>query len=406
MGGLFVMPFVWQIYFIYFYKVRESGTQQRVRTRTQFESNLPKGWQVEPVPVEAEKNDRLVEDPYEVFKALVELSGTEKTPEQILKELDVSKFTDAEGNDKWFANRTMNWLTGIELPYRFLLAYYDGHYAFVKVWDREIYGQVKVENHWQFKMPTRLWTLVMPYVYIRTSNENVECFFPLKALLTWNEQGLFAMYRQCGVQIDERDQLEKQILADLVKLSTVKKPATVIESNKVFADIEQLCQSAGTIKSVGIHDWKLYLTFDWRIATDNSGEEPGLALPPFELSIDLNNGVVRWNRETHPHIMSDLSLCMGGTLRDLAQRCVANKDLYALVSWMVQFGDSWTSEDVWGWSRHPSNCIRRYFESSADALEEVRGLPAEMIRAIWNTYHYKFNDHRDFFVSILADNQD
>ena len=386
--------------------MRENGTQQRVRTRTQFESNLPKGWQVEPVPVMVEQNDRIVDDPYDVFKALVELSGIGKTPEQLLRELDIQKLTDDEWNVKWFANRTMSWLEWIDLAYRFLVAYYDNHYAFIKMGDREIYGQCRVENRGHYKMPTRLWTLVMPYVYIRTSNENVECFFPIKALLTWNEQGLFSMYRQCWALVNERDQLEKQILADLVKLSTVKAPQTVIESNKVFADIEQVCQNAWTIKSITIVDNRLYLHFDWRIATDNDGQENWYALPPFELSIDLNNGTVRWNNEYHPHIMSDLSLCMGWTLRDLAQQCVRNKDLYTLVCWMIQFGNSWTSTDVSGWSRHPSNCVKRWISNGdvAQQLDEISHLPHEMIQAIWHTLNRKFNDYHDRFENALANN--
>ena len=43
-----------------------------------------------------EQNDRIVDDPYDVFKALVELSGIGKTPEQLLRELDIQKLTDDE----------------------------------------------------------------------------------------------------------------------------------------------------------------------------------------------------------------------------------------------------------------------------------------------------------------------
>ena len=68
-----------------------------VRSWQQFESNLPKGWHIEPTSVGVEKNDTELGDWFEAFKVLLELSWIEKPIEEIYQELRAEELTNSNG---------------------------------------------------------------------------------------------------------------------------------------------------------------------------------------------------------------------------------------------------------------------------------------------------------------------
>lgn len=351
--------------------MRNPNWQQTARTRAQFESNLPKGWTIEPVSVGVEQNDTVIEDWFEVFKILVELSEIGKTPEEVMSELWVRPYKDENGEFvfvKWDEA-----FDGFMLCYQFLCRFYNNKRAFIKVGDREIYWVVRVDMR-KFRMKTSKGILVMPAVSVESSwTEKSSIFFPMKALLEDWEQGLINLYNWYRVPTNERDEIEKQIMALLEKLAMTSWPKTILETNKIWEEIENLCKNAWTIKKVDVANWKLTLYFNWRLATDTDWNEEPKVLPPFNLVIDLGNFTVRGQERRHPHALGWNSLCMWATLTDLVQNCVRNRDLCSLVAWMIQFWNSWTSSDVWTWDRHPAECIIRYVNSNGWNEWELEG---------------------------------
>lgn len=211
-------------------------------------------------------------------------------------------------------------------------------------------------------MKTPEGILTIPAIYIADifTGANQYVFFPMSALLSEEEQGLFELYR-AAAPTNNIAQLEQDIMFLLEKLAIAKenKP-TIQETNNAFAEIEEICRSCWTIKKISIEGWKFVMEFDWRVATDSDWYIDWMVLPPLKLFIDLRNFTVRWDNCYHPHILSDYSLCMGWDLTDLAQKCIRERDLKTLIAWMISFWNTWTSDDVWHWDRHPSDCIMRY----------------------------------------------
>ena len=342
-----------------------------VRTWQQFESNLPKGWEIEPVSVGVEQNDTIIEEPLEVFKILIELSWIDKSEEEVLQDLRIEKYTNANGDLCFY-----DWafIQPKEILYRFLSHYYADKWAFIKVGDREIYGKVYVEDR-RYKMKTSKWKLIMPLIFVSSNNEKHYVFFPMKALLQDSERNLVNIVQNTVVQENDRHSIETQIISLLEKLAVISTPKTVVEINKVYERIEEACRNSGVIRKVSVESWKLKLDFGWRKATDTDREYSPFVLPPCQIIIDLANFTLRGNDEYHPHILYDKSLCLGWTLTDLAHRCVENRDLYSLVCGLIQFGNSWTSNDVGDSERHPAFCVQRYVENGWEhnRAEELEG---------------------------------
>lgn len=336
----------------------------QARTRTQFESQLPK-WKVEPVSVEVEKNDTIVQG-FPVFEKLVKLSGINKTVDEVISDLWVMRVTKQDGEEMYWDSQNNEMLDWFSLCYKFLMRNYRRRRAYIKFWDKEIYWQVEVTSR-RFQMATSEWVLIMPAVSVSDvfSNESKYVFFPMTALLSEDEQALFELYRTTRATPDEAVQIERDIMRLLEKLVVAKnQKKTINETNWQFAEIEQMCKDSWTIRKLSCQDWKLVLDFDWRKVMDTDWEHPWMVLPPLEIIIDLRNLTVRGNRCYHPHVMWDYSLCMGWTLTDLVQKCIRERDLKTLVGGMIDFGNSWTSSDAGDSDRHPASCIKRYYDNN------------------------------------------
>lgn len=273
----------------------------------------------------------------------------------------MERLTNSEWEQKFWDSDNARLEDWFGLCYKFLSRNYHRRWAYIKVGDREIYGQVSVSDR-RFHMKTSIGTLVMPAIYVSdtVSGENKYVFFPMSALLSESEQALFELYRTTSAP-EDTTQLEMQIMRLVEQLSLAKnKRASVIETNGQFAEIEEMCRTSGVIEKLYVQDWKLVLQFCWRTVMDTDWERNAMVLPPFQLLIDLRNYTVRGNRCYHPHIMGDYSLCMGWRLTDLVQKCITDRDLKTLVGGMIDFGNSWTSSDAWESDREPWDCIYRY----------------------------------------------
>ena len=367
------MPFG-RILFHLITAVRVNG-QAVARSWTQFESQLPQ-WKIEPVSVEVKENDTKLEG-YQVFEKLVELSGIEQTPEQIISDLWFEKMTNSEWELKFWCDSNNELLDWFGLCQRFLSRNYHRRWAYVKVGDRELYGMCQVWTR-RFHMRTPEGILTMPAMWIadQRTGENQYVFFPMSALLSEGEQALFELYRTAQpTSPGQRAILEREIMERLTRLSELKETRqTINDTNTQFNEIEEMCRNSGVIKKISIQDWKLILDFDWRIVMDSDNDYPHMVLPPFSLLIDLRNYTVRGNRCYHPHIMWDYSLCMGGRLTDLVQKCITERDLKTLVGGMIDFGNSWTSSDAWDSDRHPADCILRYYQDMGMTEESWRAI--------------------------------
>lgn len=338
------------------------------RSWTQFESQLPQ-WKIEPVSVEVKENDTKLEG-YQVFEKLVELSGIEQTPDQVISDLWFEKMTNSQWELKFWNEWNNELIDRFGLCQKFLSRNYHRRWAYVKVWDKELYGMCQVWTR-RFHMRTPEGILTMPAMWIadQRTGENNYVFFPVKALLSESEQALFELYRTAQpTSPGQRAILEREIMERLTRLSELKDtPQTILDTNTTFNEIEAMCKNSGVIKKLYIQDWKLVLDFDWRVVMDSDQERNWMVLPPFSLLIDLRNYTVRWNRCYHPHIMWDYSLCMGWRLTDLVQKCITERDLKTLVGGMIDFGNSWTSSDADDSDRHPADCILRYYQDNGVA---------------------------------------
>lgn len=374
--------------------------QSSARTWTQFESSLP-SWKVEPVAIKVEKNDSKVEG-FPVFEKLVELSWINRTTDEVIADLGLEKMTNQNWEVKfwdWNQNTMWDWFG---LCYKFLFSNYHRRWAYIKVWEKEIYGQVNVDSR-RFHMKTSAWILSMPSITVsdQFSGENKNVFFPLCALLTEWEQALFELYRSANVSEDTA-QLEMQIMRLLEQLVVANnKKATISESNAQFADIEAMCKNCWTIKKLFVEDGKLVLEFDWRTAMDSDGDINWMVLPPVKLLIDLRNFSVRGNRCRHPHVMWDYTLCMGWTLTDLVQNCVTKRDLKTLVWGMIEFGNSWTSTDAGDSDRNPAKCIMRYVSDMWAPDWNALPVSAERIKQTLEEFWYEVEELGNSFANLF-----
>ena len=107
------------------------------KTRTQFESSLPKG-KVEPVSVEVKQNDTVVEG-FPVFEKLVKLATADRNVDDVLSDLGVERITTQSGEELYWDRADNAMLDWFDLCYRFLCRNYRRRWAYVKVGDREIY---------------------------------------------------------------------------------------------------------------------------------------------------------------------------------------------------------------------------------------------------------------------------
>lgn len=367
--------------------------QQVARTWTQFESQMPQ-WNVEPVSVEVKQNDTKIEG-YPVFETLVKLSGLQQTPDEILAGMWLEVYTNKEWEQK-FIDKDWGVYDWFMLCFRFLKQTYHNRRAYIKVGDIEYYWQVEVLSR-KFRMKTPEWVLLMPSMFINDvfSFEHKYVFFPASALLSEWEQALFETYRYCSATNETKEEtlLEREIMRLLEQLIVAREnPPKIQNCTKQFNELEEMCRNSGTIKKLSIENKDLVLSFDWRVAMDSDREVSWMVLPPVELRIDLRNFTVRGNHTFHPHIMRDNTLCMWGVLTDLAHKCIQNRDLKTLVGGMIDFGNSWTSSDVTDSSRHPSDCIIRYYQNGP--CPDWENLPVT-IQDIKNTLDNKWYDYSE-----------
>ena len=356
--------------------------QHLVSSWTQFESQLPKG-KVEPACVKVEENDTKVEG-FPVFEKLVELSWIGMTPDEVIAELGVEPMTTKTWEVKYWDSSTQQMLDWFGLSEKFLNRHYFHRWAYIKVGEKEIYGQVEIWSR-RYNMKTSIGILTMPTIYIRDvlSDENKYVFFPLSALLSENEQGLFELYRSSWSNWEEIAETEREIMRQLEKLSVLKQQKTTIaESNWQLQEIEEMCKNSGTIKKLYCADWNLVLDFDRRMAIDSDNDCAPVVLPPVKIQINLRNFTVRWDRYRHPHILSDNTLCMGGSLTDLAHKCITNRDFKTLVGGMIDFWNSWTSSDAWDSDRAPADCIIRYYQDNPVERESLPVSKEDILRTI------------------------
>lgn len=354
-----------------------------VRSWQQFESQLPKGWKIEPTDVGVEQNDTPIEDGLDVFNALVELSWIDKSIEEIFKELQIEELTNTE----WEKVFLKEWyrVDKSDLPYIFLNKYYCGKWAYIKKGEQIFYGQVDVNSR-PYKMKTSKGILKMPSVcVVEQSGDKHYVFFPMKALLSNDETSFNILYWQQARPENERQSIERQIMELLVKLATCGEKKTILETNTVFEKIEELCRNSGVIDKVHIENWMLKMHFIWRKVIDTDNNYVPMVLPPCYIGIDLRDYRIRGSASYHPHILNDNSLCLGGTLTDLAQRCIQNRDILTLIGGLIQFANSWTSSDADGSGREPAFCIKKYINEKGDEsnwkeLFESLGITREDIK--------------------------
>lgn len=339
---------------------RAENEQPSVWVEREIESNLPKGENIEPIGVEVEKNDTEISNPIEVFEALVELSWIDKTPEEILSELNIRKWT----SDNWetrFSYRDEILADNFDILYEFLRKYYDNQFCFIKMGDKEIYGKVEVDKS-KLKLKTSKGILTMPWVkIIQNWGDTIYAFFPVKALISNSENGMIDLYKFNLISVSERDEIEKQILWLLPKLAMCQETKWVIETNKIWEQVEQVCKESWTVDKVWAHNWALGIHFGWRYAKDNSENySDNIVLPPFEVRIAFSDWRIRGDALKHPHCLSDGSLCLGSELTSLAQDCIRDKTILPLIEGLIKFANSWTSNDADHTDRQPSDCIRRW----------------------------------------------
>ena len=104
-------------------------------------------------------------------------------------------------------------------------------------------------------MKTSEGILTMPTIAIadRFTQERKYVFFPMSALLSEEEQALFELYRTAP-SVDTAN-LEMQIMKLLEELAVVRnKNSTISESNRQFAEIEEMCRTSGVIDKLYVED--------------------------------------------------------------------------------------------------------------------------------------------------------
>lgn len=371
--------------------MRRSWQQAPVATSwVQLESNLGNASHVNVTTVNRihSKEDKpFITDPIEVFKKVCEIA--ELPVEQELAKYNI---LTSDNWEKYF-------LIGLDcypiskLVHKFLVDTYDNKYALVHYNDRLLSGRVAIDSNLTFILELEDCKLKLPQVQL----DGEFVLFPASACLTPEEYRAVRWYT--STPMDNRAQLEQQIMGLFIKLTTPVQ--TTIETVNVWNRIEDLARTSWLSK-IQLVDGKLEMTFPWRMLTDTDNDEPLKVCPETKLVIDLTNYTCRgfWY---HPHIMSDNSLCMGWALENLRASCQREQNLYWLVEWMIQFGNSRTSSDAAGGSRDPN-----YIVDSALCrltIEDIARLPVsriDILKTIHDIYSC-WNAFRHIVISNLTD---
>lgn len=329
---------------------KKSWTDATAVEKKEMETNFPT-LEIEPVDVQVVENDTIIEDESEVLKTLIKLSGIETTVDDFIKEQGYKLCTDNEWK-KFFL-----WGQSICHPVReFLYRYYAWRKAYVKVWDRVLYWNVEIWDYDDYELQTSEWILVMPSVAI--NGEYV--FFPAKALLSSEEAWIYELYKQYGVDVSEKDRLEKLLMETMMKLSALWNDRSIKETSWFMKDIVEYCQNSWMVDRLSIQDWKLVIDFGWRMWKDMSWVQDCI-LPPCRLMADFVHMSVKWSEQLHPHILESWNLCLGAELTEIVGNCIRNKNLKWIVEALVQFAWCFTSSDChFADFRSPAWCLSRY----------------------------------------------
>ena len=335
--------------------MRKKNSQSTAKVT--MESNIP-DFNLTPVSVGATENDTRIEWVEETLRILFKLSWVEETPEQFMQRHSAVKAKLEDWTEFYYSRNTHEMVDLIRL---FLTEYYDRKYAYIKTPSGDIYGQVEILDEWE--MRTEEWILTMPMVRI-----GWRCiFFPVSAILTSDERGLYEMYRDFWTAVSQKDALEKEIVELMLRLSTMQND-DIKESNWFMKEISDYCEHSWTVQKLTVRDWKIILDFAWRYGKDTDWRwESWVVLPPCQITIDIANHSVRWGACYHPHILSGHSLCMGWDLSEMVNNFLNNKSVKWLVECMIMFANSYTSTDCWlqNDDRAPAACLKRYcYESS------------------------------------------
>lgn len=331
-----------------------------------METNFP-NLEINPTVIGAIENDTKIEWEENTLRVLFELSGVEETVEQFMDKWNATKATLADWTEIYYSKL---YNEKIDLVDKFLSEYYQGRYAYLRTPEWDLYWAVEIG--WEWEMKTEKWILTMPMV--RVAGKSV--FFPVSALLSHDERELYEMYKQFATDVSEKDAIEKQIMELMIKLATIWQwPNTdIVDSNKFMAEITDLCKTVWTVKKLSLQSGKLIMNFAWRYGLDNSWAwQPRVVLPPCQLTIDIPNRIVKGWACYHPHILGGHSLCMGWELSDRVNTFMRDKSLKWLVECMLQFGNSYTSEDC-GFQnddRAPAGCLKRYCYETYNSGESV-----------------------------------
>ena len=329
-----------------------------------LETNFP-NLEINPTVVGATENDTKIEWVENTLKVLFELSWVEETVEDFIKKWNAVKATLEDWTEIYYSTVHNE---KIDLIDKFLSEYYNRHYAYIRTPEWDLYWQIEIG--WEWEMPTEKGILTMPMV--RVAGKSV--FFPVSAILSNEERELYEMYKQYGTDVSEKDAIEKQIMELMIKLSTLWQNVDIVDSNRFMKEITDLCSTVWTVKKLSLQNGKLIIDFAWRYGLDNSWNWASrIVLPPCQLTIDIPNRIVKGWACYHPHILGGHSLCMGWELSDRVNTFMRSKSLKWLVECMIQFGNSYTSEDCWlqNDDRAPAGCLKRYCYETSSIWENV-----------------------------------
>lgn len=348
--------------------------------RAEFESNIP-ALEINPVSVGATENDTRIEWVEDTLKTLIELSWVEETLEQFLDRFSLKKATLEDWTVLYISTEDRKPADPIK---EFLHHYYEGEWAYIRTPTWDLYWQVKIGQVGEMK--TEKWILTAPTVIVGWER----IFFPVSAILTSEEKNLYEIYMNWGTDTTERDNIEKQIMDLLIRLSTIKNDVDIVWTNRFTKDIVNFCEQVWTVRKLDIENWVIMLQFWRRKAVDNShvGNDY-VVLPPCLIKIDIRDRVVRGGEQYHPHILHNHELCMGWALTELVSQAMTKQNLKGLVECMVQFWNSYTSNDCgFNGDRSPAQNVMRYLASHTwdDDYEQCEVCVSDIFKTLMDTF--------------------
>ena len=348
--------------------------------RAEFESNIP-ALEINPVSVGATENDTKIEWVEDTLKVLIELSWVEETLEQLLDRLHLRKATLEDWTVLYISTDDRRPLDPIK---EFLHHYYEGEWAYLRTPTWDLYWQVKI---WpEGEMKTEKWILTMPTVIVGWER----IFFPVDAILSSSEKNLYDIYMNWGTDTTEKDNIEKQIMDLLIRLSTINNDVDIVWTNKFTKDIVSFCEQVWTVRKLDIDNWVISIQFWWRKAVDTSWQWGNyVVLPPCLIRIDIRDRVVKGGEQYHPHILHNHELCMGWVLTDMVNQAMTKQNLKGLVECMVQFWNSYTSSDChFSWERCPAQNVLRYLANHSwdDDYEKCEVRVSDIFKTILDTF--------------------